>query len=222
MGIYMSGLKIDEGFSDSIIKTIMSLGTWNFFLLLCFVSIGLNFFIVSVPRDIVKAVGRKLIDDVLKAACQSITLFQPDPALRAIVTLVDSNGEKRRTTFSNNIETDPERTAFFDATFGITGEALLKRNAKFEFLPEDHMNNYPEEIKRWVHPKIQWILAAPIYIPDGQDEPIGVLAIDTVNPESTINLNKRSALSTIQNWADIIGEIIYQTKIVEYHHYKPE
>jgi hypothetical protein len=222
IGIYINIVtnKLAEQPFGQVLNIILNLGFSNIFLLIGFTATLLSVYIASFPPTLLNKIGRKLIDDILEAACKSLTSQNNNANVRAIVMLIDNSTKTRTTYFSYNTRPDPERNATLEVKFGVMGKSLIERRVIFQELPSDHIDTYPSEIRSLILPDLKWVLSAPIYLPEKQKAgPIGVLAFDGTDLPSVIGLDNRHVMDVSQAWADIIGEILGQINVVKSNHH---
>lgn len=203
--------KID---SFSFTDTIKGLSWWNLLILLVVILVWFQNYVQNVPRKFILQKRDSLITSILEAACN--TLIYPDTNLhiRAIITLCNDDKKLRETKYTYNAESDPERVAAYPNEFGVTGEAFLQKSVVVKQLKTTHHKFYEDETKKHVLPQIRTILAAPILKSNNiQDEPLGVLAFDSINTLEELQWNKIQIRKIAQEWADILSKMIIATDV---------
>ena len=180
LGIYLSVYsdKIVNGFS--IISAVIELKGYNILLIVSVALFVFQIYFGVLERSKDSDDKEKLVNSILKAACNTLVYPENDLHIRAIITLCDYKKNTRTTAYSYNIEFAPERTATYSIDFGITGQAVLKKIPIAEALPENHISNYSEENRRYVEPDLKCVLAAPIFSLNNRSKVIAVLAFDSI------------------------------------------
>jgi hypothetical protein len=200
--------------TTTIWEGVKGLAWWNLLLLLVIGSASFQIYLVSLPKRLLRVTQDELISRILEAACKTMIYPRMNRHIRAIVTIREGRSGQRRTKYNFNADSDPERVASYPLEFGVTGKAYKLRAVVVEELPIDHHGKYKRSIKDCVLPEIRSILAAPIL---GslleEEEPLGVLAFDSVLPLEDIEFNKLEARELAQRWADILAQIIITTEI---------
>lgn len=208
LGVYLAlySNKIVEG--DSFISAFYSLGQHNIFIIVFIALFIFQIYIAFLEERKKESDKEKLINDMLKAACNTLVYPNTKLHIRAIITICDYKKKKRKTVYSYNIESDPERTAIYDIDFGVTGDAIKKRIPIGEELPENHVGTYSRENGQYVDPDLKSVLAAPIFSIQKDEIIIGVLAFDSIEPMDKIKFNTRKSKEIAQMWADVLSHLL--------------
>lgn len=213
-GLYINLLtnKIDN---KTFRATIIELSWWNLLILIVVVLVLLQNYIQNIPKKYLTQKKDSLISLILEAACN--TLIYPETTLhiRAIVTLCcDDKTGQRETKYTFNAESDPERVAAYPNEFGITGEAFTKKSVVIKQLKVTHHKTYGDETKKHILPQVRTILAAPLLKSNNiKDEPLGVLAFDSINTIEELKWNKIQVRKIAQEWADILSKLLIVTEV---------
>jgi hypothetical protein len=188
---------------------LLHMGSWNLLMLaaaaLLITQYRVNRYIerrLSIGAD-------SLIQEVLVAASKSLVFPHTNKHIRAIVTVRVGNTGRRVTRYTYNTGPDPERVASFPLYFGVTGEAYKTRSTILLELPTDHISTYEEEVQPLILPELRTVLAAPLLQSnDPKDEPLGVLAFDSVLTPDRLFFHRPEARQLAQSWADIIAKLL--------------
>lgn len=185
------------------------IGSWN---LAIIVAVGLLVLQYRVARHADRRLSvsaDELIQDVLAAASQSLIFPHKNKHIRAIVTVRVGDTGQRVTRYAYNTAPDPERVASFPLFFGVTGQAYKTRSVVLHELPADHVSGYEDEVQPLILPDLRTVLAAPLLKSnDLKDEPLGVLAIDSVLPPAKLFFDRPEARQLAQLWADILAKCL--------------
>lgn len=208
LGIYLAVYadRIIKG--DSLPVAIINLKYYNIFFV---ISIILFFFQVKLGISEKKqdeSEEEKLVNSILKAACNTLVYPNVDLHIRAIVTVCNYRRQLRKTCYAYNIESDPERTAVYDLDFGVTGKAISKKVAVAESVPENYVGEYMERNRKYVDPDLKCVLAAPIFSAHDRRHVIAVLAFDSNETLQKMKFDTRKSREIAQMWADVLTYII--------------
>ncbi len=209
VGFYINLLS--GGYRDyqRIWTAIQSLGSWNFLVFLAFFLFLFQIYLSYLPYKDIKTLKKRIIEQILEAASRSLIYPNKDMHIRAVITICDYKKNIRRTTYSYNIQADPERTATFPIDFGVTGEALRIRAAVSKSLPRNHILTYPQDVQLVIAPELRCVLAVPIFDPrNPAGNIIGILAFDSFERIKNIEFDKRESKVIAQSWADVISEVL--------------
>jgi hypothetical protein len=188
---------------------LLHMGSWNL-LMLAAAALLIAQYRVNRHAERRLSIGADdLIQEVLAAASRSIVFPHVNKHIRAIVTVRVGNTGQRVSRYAYNTAPDPERVASFPLLFGVTGEAYKTRSTVLMELPSNHVSTYEEEVQPLILPELRTVLAAPLLKSnDPRDEPLGVLAFDSVLTPEKLFLNKPEARQLAQSWADIIAKLL--------------
>jgi hypothetical protein len=188
---------------------IEALGLRNLLFIFSVLIFAFQIYLNSIPIKTIRDSKKRIIEEILEAACRSLIYPNKNLHIRAIVTLCDHKKGIRQTMYSYNTRPDPERVAIFPIDFGVTGEAYKTRTVVARQLPDDHISTYPDEVKSSVATDLKSVLALPILNPDNFRAPLlGILAFDSCEKIDTIGFNSRESFDIAQSWADLIGEVL--------------
>lgn len=208
LGIYLSMIS-DKFIKGNNVWTAISLLEWYNLLAVVFIALFVfQIYLSLLEKKSGNDEKKQLIDNMLQAACSSI--IYPNNALhiRSIITVCDYKNWKRTTVYAYNIESDPERTATYDLTFGVTGEAVKQKVPVARALPPNHIETYSPENAQFVEKDLRCVLAAPIFSKNKKGEVVAVLAFDSFEPIENIQFNTRKSRELAQMWADIFSRIL--------------
>lgn len=208
LGIYMAMYSDRIIKEDTLISAFFGLKYYNVFLVVSALLFLFQIYLGFLERKQDISEKENLVNSILKAACN--TLIYPNNKLhiRAIITICDYKKEMRKTCYSYNIESAPERTATYDLNFGVTGQAVIKKIPIAEELPENHIRTYSERNGKYVDPDLKCILAAPIFSLKDRHNVIAVLAFDSNETLQKMKFNTRKSREIAQMWADVLSHII--------------
>jgi hypothetical protein len=205
-GFYLEQGKIE---GVSLFDILKELRWWNLLGMVIILLFCFQIYTSKLSKRFINSNINGIINLILEAACQSLIYPETQNHIRAIITLRIGNSGMRRTKYTYNASSDPERIAEYPNQFGITGEAFRTRSVILRQLPTDHHNTYNQRTKDNVLPKIKTILAAPILDSENSHEmPLGVLAFDSILAIRTLKWNHDEARKIAQEWADVIARII--------------
>jgi hypothetical protein len=210
-GAYINVLTGDlaETPRQRLAQTIWHMGSWNVVLGVCVGLLLVQYRAMRSADRRLSISADELIQDILAAASQSILFPHKSKHLRAIVTVRDGTTGRRVTRYAFNTAPDPERVASFPLFFGVTGEAYKTRSVVLHELPADHVSSYEDEVQPLIFPDLRTVLAAPLLQSnDPNDEPLGVLAFDSVLPPSKLFFDHPEARQLAQLWADIVAKLL--------------
>jgi len=211
LGAYVNILtgKLASASLEQTPKIVASLGSWNILLVLALILLFLQYRISRLAQRRLVVNADDIINDILAAACRSMTFPSVNRHIRGIVTLRDGNSGYRVTRYTYNAIPDPERVASLPLDFGVTGEAYISRSAIVRELKEGHVMGLPPEIQPLIFQDLRTVLAAPLLASnEGRDAPLGVLAFDSVLPPHTLHFDRPEARELAQRWADIIAKLL--------------
>lgn len=194
---------------------ITQLGWWNALIPVIIALVWLQNYIQDIPRKYIIRKKDTLISAILEAACKTLIYPNTNLHIRSIVTLCcDEKNGLRETRYTYNAESDPERVAAYPKEFGITGEAFKSRSVIVKQLKITHHKTYEEDTKKHVLPQIRTILAAPILKSNSlKDEPLGVLAFDSIHTIEELKWDQIHVRKVAQEWADILSKLLIVTEV---------
>ena len=194
---------------SGLFSLVLHMGSWNLLLAICVVLLIVQYRVATHADRRLSITADEIIQDILAAASKSMVFPQVTKHIRAIVTVRVGKTGRRVTRYAYNTAPDPERVASFPLLFGVTGEAYKTRSAVLHELPTNHVQTYEDEVQPLILPQLRTVLAAPLLQSyDVKDEPLGVLAFDSVLPPNRLFFDKPEARQLAQLWADIIAKLL--------------
>jgi hypothetical protein len=190
-------------------RLIWYLGSWNLLPLACIILLLIQYRVARYAARKLSACADEIIEDILSAASRSLIFPQMSKHIRAIVTVRVGNTGRRITRYEYNTEPDPERVASFPLFFGVTGRAYKSRSTVVLELTDEYKGEMDEQVRPLILPNLRTVMAAPLLESrDPQDEPLGVLAFDSVLTPNKLYFDRPEARSLAQAWADIIAKLL--------------
>ncbi|MDO4302252.1 MAG: hypothetical protein Q4D26_12820 [Clostridia bacterium] len=208
LGIYLAIYSDRVIKGSSLIGAFDELKRYNFLLVIVLILFFCQIIVGFWGRKHEAKNKERLINSILKAACNTLVYPRTELHIRAIITICDYKKGKRKTVYSYNIESDPERTAELDIDFGVTGQAIIRKIPVAEELPLNHVATYSVENGRYIAPDLKCVLAAPIFSINHPDQVIGVLAFDSVETLHVMQFDSRKSKEIAQMWADALSHLI--------------
>jgi len=208
LGIYISLFSVKIVNAHNFFHVFILLGTWNLFLVATICFVFFDIWISNASKTLLSENRTILINKILEMACRSLVFPDKNKHIRAIITMCNYNKNIRKTTYSYNIIAAPERTAEYGIFFGVTGQAIKDKTVVAKELTANHKATYTEKEKKLVEPRLQGVLAAPIFSRNNMDNIIGVLAFDSCNDFKTMKFDSYESKEIAQSWADIVSLII--------------
>lgn len=198
--------KILEGIS--FFESVKSIPSSRGFISLIFIIIIIHIYIEILCAVSDKQAKAKLVNSILKEACDSYIYPHKEYHIRSMITVCDYRRMKRKVIYSYNIIASPERFGEYDISFGVTGKAWSRRCPVAEELKRDHMDHYAPNIKQFVESRLKCVLAAPIFSKTEKGKVIAVLAFDSMETLDTMKFDSDKSKEIAQSWADILSNII--------------
>lgn len=208
LGLYLAVYSDRIINGDSLIAALINLKYFNLFLALYAILFLFQVYLGFWERKQNESEKEKLVNSILKAACNTLIYPNSNLHIRAIITMCDYKRKIRKTYYAYNIESNPERTAVYDLDFGVTGQAILKRIPIAEALPENHVNTYSEKNRKYVDPDLKCVLAAPIFSAHDKSQVIAVLAFDSNETLKNMKFDTKKSREIAQMWADVLTHIV--------------
>lgn len=208
LGIYLTVYsdRIIKG--DNLVKAFLNSGYSNLLLLFSVILFFSQIYLGILERKQTESETEKLVNSILKAACNTMVYPNTNLHIRAIVTVCDYTKKIRKTCYSYNIESDPERTAIYDLDFGVTGQAIAKKIPIAEALLDNHISTYSEQNAKYVDPDLKCVLAAPIFSAYDRSKVIAVLAFDSDETLQKMKFDTKRSREIAQMWADTLTHVI--------------
>lgn len=209
-GLYLEKIK-EPG--STIFSTIKELDWWNILGFLIILLIIFQLYLQNLSRQYVTTNINDIIVCILETSCKSLIYPHDSKHIRAIITICDNKRNLRYTKYTYNAESDPERVAEFPLDFGITGKSYKSKSVILEELPVRHHKLYSDKTKDNILASVRTILAAPLLNPDNLNEnPIGILAFDSILSISELNWDSIKIRKIAQEWGDIIAKLLVYTE----------
>jgi len=198
--------KIGDG--HSLIESIQEVKNSYIYICILIICLILQIYIEQLMKKYTKKSKEELVNSILKVACDSFIYPHSNYNIRAIITVCDYKRLKRKTAYSYNILTSPEKFAEYDLYFGITGETIKKKIPIAQALSDNHMETYDERTKAYVEPRLKCVLAAPIFSNRDHERVVGVLAFDSMESIEKMKFDTDKSKEIAQSWADIFTNIV--------------
>ena len=208
LGIYLSLIAGKLEIDYSLLKAINEIKNSYLYIFLLLMCLLIQIYLEQYVKQYNKKSKEELVNSMLKVACDSFVYPHNNYNIRAIITVCDYKRNKRKTVYSYNILTSPERFAEYDLYFGVTGEAIKNKIPIAQALKDGHMDEYDEETKKYVEPRLKCVLAAPIFSNQYKEKVIGVLAFDSMIDIEKVKFATDKSKEIAQSWADIFTNII--------------
>lgn len=208
LGIFLSLIAENLNNNQSLFESINNVKGSYIYIILTILCFGLHIYVESSNKNKHNLRNQTLINEILKSACDAFIYPDKSRHIRAIVTMCDYKNNIRKTIYGYNINASPERVATYDLYFGVTGEAVKRRIPVAQSLESNHIETYEDREKSMVEPRLQCVLAAPIFSQTDKEKVIGVLAFDSMETIDTVRFDTDYSKELAQSWADILSAII--------------